>query len=201
MNKLRNLAAVVLYVALLGGCHSVSELRQPSNVPVFVESYDRPNLIRKTGNVPCTLNLVNCTEMATLVVNKLSGATAPGPSFPVRAVVMEECGPLISSNFRQVIAAEQAKIELKIESRKVMLVRDGNDLTFSLSLAIMLLNPHHQDKPYFSKVYEVGTFGTMTNEELVPNCVYEAVQRILANFISEVNADEYLVARLDELVP
>ena len=188
-------------LAPLCGCHSVSELRQPANVPVFVDSYDSPVLVKKTGNVPCILNLINCAEKATLVVNKLSGSTEPGPAFPVEAVVREECAILINSNFRQVNAAEHAKIELKVESRKVILSRDGDDLSFSLSLAIMLLNPHHQDKPYFNNVYDVKTIGTMMDENTVPNCVYEAVQRVLANFINEISANEYLVARLSELAP
>ena len=45
----------------------------------------------------------------------------------------------------------------------------------------------------------MSTLGTMMNEELVPNCVYEAVQQIAQKFISEVNADESLVARLAEI--
>lgn len=200
MTNLR-IISLACVLAPLCGCHSVTELQQPANVPVFVDSYGSSVLVRKAGNVPCVLNLINCTEKATLVVNKLSGSTEPGPAFPVAEVVREECRMLINSNFRPVAATEHAKIELKVESRKVILSRDGDDLTFSLSLAIMLLNPHHQDKPYFNNVYEVKTIGTMMDENSVPNCVYEAVQRALSNFINEISANEYLVARLSELAP
>ena len=197
--KLSNLAYWTVPLALICGCQTVVELRQPANIPVFVDEYGKPLLVQKTHAVPCMLNLVNCPEKATLVIRKLSGSTKPDPAFPIRAVVGGEFLPLAKANFRPVVAAEQAKVELKVETRKVILERDGDDLTFNLSLAVKLLNPRHEDKPYFSKVYEASTMGTMMNEELVPNCVYEAVQQIAQDFISEVNADESLVVRLSEI--
>ncbi len=193
------LAGLMGAIALLGGCAQVNVLRQPSNIPVFVDSYDKPSLTEKTRDLPCIVNLFNCTEHATLGVAKMSGATEPGPVFPFREIVRDECGLFLKSNFRPVVSAEEAKIELKIESRKVILSRDGDDLTFKLALAVKLLNPSHEDKPYFSKVYEVTTIGTMMAEELVPNCVYEAVQGILDDFAREISSNKYLVGRLEEL--
>ena len=191
--------AVVPLLLCACGCHTVVELVQPANIPVFVDSYRKESLSRKTGDVPCILNLVNCAEKATLVEKNFSGSTTPGPTFPLRAIVKEECLPMIQANFGQVVPAEEAKIEIKLESRKAILLRDGDDLTFTLSFAVMILHPHHQDKPFFSKIYEVETIGTMMNEVQVPDCVYEAVQRILLSFVNELAGDAYLVARLDEL--
>lgn len=196
--RLSELAVVPLLLCVCG-CETVAELVQPANVPVFVDSYRKENLSARTGDVPCILNLVNCAEKATLVVKNFSGSTTPGPTFPLRAIVKEECLPMIQANFGQVVPAEEAKIEIKLEARKAILLRDGDDLTFTLSFAVMILHPHHQDKPFFSKIYEVETIGTMMNEVQVPDCVYEAVQRILLSFVNEIAGDAYLVARLDEL--
>ena len=191
--------SVLLLLVCACGCQTVTELAQPANVPVFMDSYKKIELCKKTGDVPCILNLVNCADKATLVEKNFSGSTTPGPTFPLRDIAEDECMPMVRANFRQVVAAEQAKIEIKLESRKAILMRDGDDLTFTLSFAVMILHPHHQDKPFFSKIYEVETIGTMMNEAQVPDCVYEAVQRILQKFITEIADDAYLVARLDEL--
>ena len=162
----------------------MAELVQPANVPVFVDSYRKENLSARTGDVPCILNLVNCAEKATLVVKNFSGSTTPGPTFPLRAIVKEECLPMIQANFGQVVPAEEAKIEIKLEARKAILLRDGDDLTFTLSFAVMILHPHHQDKPFFSKIYSARTYCRRVDEEIVPNCVYEAVQLTVADFIN-----------------
>ena len=192
--------ALSLAVAcLLGGCSSVSSLTEPANIPVFVLSYENASARDVLREVPCVLNLVNCAQDATQVGVKFSGAREPGPTFPIRDIVRGEFAAVIVQNLRKVDLFEQARVELKVESRKVLLERDGDDLACDVTLAVMLLNPRHTDKPYFSKTYNRKTIGSVTEEGIVPTCVYEAVQQIADAFIREVSADASLLAYLSKL--
>ena len=191
----RHLFVGILLLAVCG-CETVTELGQPANVPIFVRTYEGMQLKNKTKEVPCMLNLVNCVPEATMVRLKFSGSREAGPRFPIREIVKGEFSSVLRSNFRTTRSSERPKIELKVESRKTLLERDGDDLVCEISLAVMLLNPEHEDKPYFSKTYARKAIGTMMSESEVPNCVYECVQLIADKAVQEINADSSLVGRL-----
>ena len=184
--------------AMLAGCSTPEFLAQPADIPLFVTSYAVPEL-KGMNNANCSLNLVNCAPEAMLAKVSFSGSRIPESRFPVRDIVDAEFNAVIKANFALVSAGEQPKLEMKVESRRLILERDGDDLSFNLSLAVKLIHPTRDDKPFFSKVYSVRTFGVRENETNVPNCVYEAVQRIAMAFVRDVAKDKSLVARLGSI--
>ena len=63
MRRLGNIACLLL--VLSAGCSTVTELRQPRKVPVFVSSFESAALRAKTADVPCILNGINVHRVAT----------------------------------------------------------------------------------------------------------------------------------------
>ena len=190
-------AVVAVGMAVLGGCSTPDTLVQPQRIPVFIRSYNVPSM--SAHDIPCSLNMLNCAPEATLAKVAMSGSRSPESKFPLRDIVEAEFSAFIGANLRMVKDAEQPKIEVKVESQKAILERDGKDVTFNVSLAVRLLNPYHEDKPFFSKIYSARTYCPRTDVETVPNCVYEAVQRIVADFINDLAADSSLLARMSSL--
>ena len=196
---MRNGSFVVAAIAaVLAGCSTPEYLRQPERIPMFVMSYENAAL-QRAKNVPCALNLINCVGEASLAKVKMSGRRVQESKFPMRDIVGAEFGALLKANFRPVVGSEQPRMEMKVETHRTILERDGDDVIFDLSLSVKLLNPRHTDKPYFSKTYSARTEAVRQDDVYVPICVYEAVQRVAADFIRDVAADESLVAHLAAL--
>ena len=189
--------------AVAGFCSPLT-LKQPANIPVFVDSYKVPALVGASVKVPCVLNLVNCTETATIVNRGSFGSRTPCASFPVKDIVRGEFRLLLSDNFTPVSDVAQAKLELKIESRRIVVEVESEKfgdkwVDCDIALAIMLLNPNHLDIPYFSKVYSTKCGCKLKEDGLVPQCIYESVQKTVKKFGSEMTADANLMARLGGL--
>ena len=197
MRRLGNIACLLL--VLSAGCSTVTELRQPRKVPVFVSSFESAALRAKTADVPCILNGINVPMVATVSEIGFSGRRTPGPEYPIGDIVANEFQQVLVHNFGPVEAGTKARLELRLDPQKLILERDGNDLVCEVSIFVLLLNPDHQDKPYFSKTYAVRTIGTMMDEETVPECVYEAVQKVASQFVCEIGSDPQSLARLAEL--
>ena len=197
MSRNMMVAAAVVGAAVFCGCSTPDVLVQPQSIPVYIKSYDVPSM--SAHDIPCSLNLLNCAQEATLVKVSMSGSRSPESKFPLRDIVEAEFSAFIGANLRMAKDAEQPKIEVKVEPQKAILERDAKDITFSFSLAVRLLNPYHNDKPFFSKIYSARTYCRRTDEETVPNCVYEAVQLTVANFINDLAADSSLIARVSSL--
>lgn len=188
-----------LLLGLAAGCSTVLELRQPRQVPVFVPSFESAGLRAKTSDVPCALNGINVPKVATVSVIGCSGRRTPGPEYPIGDIVADEFQRVLFLNFGSAAPGKKARLELRLDPQKLILERDGNDLVCDVLIFVQLLNPDHQDKPYFSKAYGVKTIGTMMDEETVPDCVYEAVQKIASQFVNEIGRDAQSLARLAEL--
>ena len=192
-------AAVLSAIAIVGGCADIGPLVQPSNVPVYINTYKVPSLSGRVSDVRCSINLVNAVENAVIGEKALSGKTFPGQAFPVRGILKTEFETLVKENFSLVAGEDQPHLELKVETQKVILTLDGKKYRFAYAAAIKLLDPRHEDKPYFSKIYSATTRGRRVSDTEVPGCVYEAIQTTVADFISDLARDKSLIARIDEL--
>ena len=197
MTKMQMVAAAVVGSVVLCGCSTPETLVQPQRIPVFIRSYKVPFM--SAHGTSCSLNLLNCPIEATLVKVSMSGSRSPESKFPIRDIVEAEFAAFIDANLSMVKDAEQPKIEVKVEPQRVILERDGRDVAFNFALAIRLLNPYHEDKPFFSKIYSARTYCRRADDETVPSCVYEAVQRIMADFINDLAADSSLLSRISSL--
>lgn len=95
----------------------------PVGARAAVETFSSSGLKTRTRHVPCVLNLLNVPREATLTELGMSGTRQLGPAYPARDIVRGEFNEVLSANFRPVAQAEQARIELKVESRRLILVR------------------------------------------------------------------------------
>lgn len=185
---------------LLVGCALPRELAEQDEVPLYLSAYDVPSLNKYTKPLKCRLNLVNCVPSAAVGVKTLSGKTVSEQTFQIRPIVQSEFESVIRENFSMVVGTEQPNIELKVETQKVLLTLDGSNFSFVFSAAVKVLNPHHVDKPYFSKIYTVSKRCKKRDRLFVPDCVYAGVQFVLAQFIEDLAKDESLLTRLSTLV-
>lgn len=195
---IKNYAVLLLLSVLMLGCSTPEHLKPPSRIPVFVQTYEK-SALAGLKTLECSLNLVNCADESILTRRTFSGMIEPLSKFPIRDVVQFEFESVVRSNFMPVTGGAQPVIEMKVESQRIVLQRDGDEIEFSLVLIVSLLNPMHEDKPYFSKRYSVDTFCESDNDELIPNCVYEAVQLVASKFLADLSAEGSLVSRLPML--
>lgn len=183
---------------LLTGCAIPPELIEPTDVPLYVASYVAPHVRDHGKGLKCRLNLVNCVPSA-YVGERDGGKVEMSQVWPVRTIVQSEFENVVKSNFSLIEGSEQPNIELKIETRKVLLNLDGKRLKFDYQAAIKILNPVHEDKPYFSKIYSAKTSGVSADRIFVPNCVYEGIQSTLVQFLDDLDQDRSLLAALKDL--
>ena len=192
------LSCFVVQMLVFSGCSTPEYLFQPQQIPLYVKSYSVPSLssLRK---VEFSINVLNCVNEVTLTSLSFSGQRKPESLMSLREVVLSEFDSAIDANFKRLVGKSQPDVELKIETHRALLERDGDDMEFDIALSIHLLNPSHMDKPYFSKRYAIRTRCERLNKEYVPPCVYEAVQKIAAEFLSDLSQDQSLVSRLSKL--
>ena len=193
------LAFAVLPALVLSGCRLPPVLVEPNDIPLFVSSYKASKVHGQLNGVKCSLNLINCVSEAAVGEKTISGKTMSEQMIPIRPIVQSEFENLIKANFSPISGNEQPNVELKIETQKVLLTLDGSNYRFDYSSAIKVLNPLHEDKPYFSKIYSARTYGKCKDREFVPDCVYKAIQSTLAQFLADLNKDESLLTTIEKV--
>lgn len=194
------IGAVLSTVAFMnGGCTTVTRLQQPTRVPVYVESYDNSAVKSRCKGVSCWLNLSNCPEYCTMTEIGFSGSRSAGPAFPLRPILDDEFGAVISSNFCKTKERGMAKLEVCVGVGKALLVREGKELTFQVVLDVRIRNSEGSEQSSFCKRYEVKTFCRQTDETLVPGCVYEAIQNLADKFIRDLGGETAIVNQMGSL--
>jgi len=200
--SLTRLSGALIACCTLAGCgETVRHLKEPDSVPVFVSSYIGPELHARAGDVSCTVNLVNCPEFAQVTVSTFSGTTEVGPTFPARTILAGEFAAVAQANFRTQFSGNQSQIEIGFTPQTMRFMRKGDTLTFQLSLQLRLQAPHGDGRPLFEKRYDCETHGVVYDERTVSPCVYEAVQRVAAEFVKDLNGDSALIAKIGALTP
>jgi hypothetical protein len=193
---------VALVAALMvAGCASDRMLREPESIPAFVTEYTTSRLGVRTSGIPVSIDLEDCVESAMISSRGLSGGTSTLGFFPVKNVVHRELQRIVSDNFRMVLPEEQPMVELKVSSALIIVRESWSNINCEMELEFALLNPHHDDKPYFSRKYKKKCVGRLENKRIVPLCVYETVQKIVKQFVGDVSKDPSLAARLESLSP
>ena len=197
-SKIKLISAALLGGTLLG-CGTLPVLKQPTDIPVYINTYRSSKLHSQLNDISCQLNLVNVVEQSQIGERTISGKIELTQLYPVRPIVEAEFSNLIKENLKMGSGAEQPKLEMKIETRKSILTIDGKRLTFDLALSIMLIDPRHEGKPYFSRIYTQKTRGDSFDEVHVPNCVYKATQFVLRDFLNDLASDAALVQWIRDL--
>ena len=199
MTYFKQIMCAALLGAVVAGCSVPAVLVLPDEIPEYITTYQSRILSTKTKDVTCQLNLYNTVEEAKVGERTISGKIEITQVYPIKEVVRSEFANVIAENFRSVQGNEQPKLEMKVETRKTILTRDGDRQTFDLAVAIMLLDPRHEEKPYFSKVYSQKVNDYVYDEIYVPNIVYKAIQLSIKEFLNDVSADSSLVQWIEDL--
>lgn len=198
--KLRTFAALA-FLTLFCGCASDRLLKEPDAIPAYVDAYTTDRLGARTSGIPVSIDLDDCVENAMISSRGLSGGTSTMGFFPVKGVVKRELARIVSDNFRMVLPDEQPLVELKVSSALIIVRESWSNISSEMELQFEMLNPHHDDKPYFSRKYRKKCKGRIENKKIVPLCVYETVQTIVKNFVDDISKDPSLAARLELLTP
>ena len=198
---LYQLLAMMVLPVFFSGCATDRMLKEPDAIPAYVQEYTTERLGARTSGIPVSIDLEDCVESAMISSRGLSGGTSAMGFFPVKDVVRRELARIVSDNFRMVLPDEQPMVELKLSSALIVVKESWSNISCEMELQFELLNPHHADKPYFSRKYKKLCTGRLENKKIVPLCVYETVQKIVKKFVDDVSKDSSLAARLESLSP
>ena len=121
-------------LALAGGCASVGELTEPTDIPALVTSYRIAGLEERTGDVATVLDLDDCTEYAILLSVGLSGVSSVAGHFPVRQLVAREFQKVVVGNFRTVMPEEEPRLEVRVISDRMSVQRSWSRPAFRQAL-------------------------------------------------------------------
>jgi len=188
-------------VAVLAGCSLPIPMQQPMNVPVFIASYDSKTAFNRLYDVPCSLNMQGNAKKAFASVKTLSGGTDVGGEYPICDIVRTEFESVINRNFMPVTGSLQPKVEMRVHIQRSLLTLDGDRYHYSFAVTVQLLDPRQIEQPYLTKIYSAETGGACVTPFLVPNCVYEAVQLAVAEFVADLESNMTLTNTLDRLTP
>ena len=186
-------------LVLVGGCASVGELTEPTDIPSLVTSYRIEGLEERTGDVATMLDLDECTEYAILSSIGLSGVSSVAGHFPVRRLVAREFQKVIVGNFRTMMPEEEPKLEVRVVSDRLSVKRNWSHVKAEMSFEVQLLDPEHSRRPYFRKNYHLSAESVQSRKDMVPACVYSCIQNLARSFLEDVSKDSLVIARLKAL--
>lgn len=190
---------VIGILALAGGCASVGELVEPKDIPALVTSYRIAGLGARTGDVATMLDVDECTEFAILSSVGISSVPSVAGHFPVRQLVAREFQKVVVGNFRTVMPEEEPKLEVRIVSNRISVIRNWSRVKAEMDFEVQLVDPEHNRRPYFRKVYRLNSESIQRRKDEVPVCVYSCIQNLARSFLEDISKDSLVIARLRAL--
>jgi len=183
---------------VLAGCAFTGLRREPASPPTF--RYANPKLQAVAHDIPVVVDYADCVEMAMVTdVGMLGGRDFIG-TFPLRHIALREFGRFIDENMRQPMEGEPEKLVLKIYSKRILVEQKGKKSHAEMIFDIQLIDPHSADtRPYFRDSFRGEWNGFHEDEEVVPDSVYQAVGKIVADFASGLVKDRTAMRRLSLL--
>ena len=194
MNKigLKTLSMAALLVVV---CGCTTYRMEPKVAPKFVPSYKVEAVQSRLGALPVRLNLDDCVEMTALAWRTMTGRVDREPPFKFRAIVERECNRMIADNFASATVSDrQVAVELQVQPSRINIVGKSGVVTADITFSIKLVHPH------FSRDYPMHVQCKDRNDEEIPVCIYEAVQKMLLQFVNDVGSDRVLLAELEKLL-
>lgn len=184
--------AIIMLV--LAGCASMPELDEPEIIPVAVATYKAGELGSKASGLAVTLDVTDCVEAALLVSKGAFGGSSVEAYYPVRRVIEREFARVIDDNFHQTEFGEETGLFLSVTTMRVLLTKRMGKVSSDVSLAIRILHPDGTRAPLFRKTYRAQSSGPANDDETIPLCFYEAVQRIAEDFSVDISTNWNLVS-------
>jgi len=198
MLKILRFISVMTFATTMCGCSTVGELTEPKHVPSLVESYRIKGLDSRVAEVGTMLCLDECAEYAVLSSIGLSGVPSVAGHFPVRHLVLREFQKVIAGNFRTVLPDEEPKMELRVNSNRLVVRRSWSRVSAEMDFEVQLLDTQ-RGRLYLRKQYHLTAESVQRDKRDVPACVYSCVQNLALRFIEDVSGDTHVIARLKAL--
>ena len=183
-------------------CGCTSYRMEPKPVPKFVQSYKVDAVQSRLGSLPVRLNLDDCVEMTALAWRTMTGRADREPPFKFRAILERECKRMIADNFTSAAKSDrQTAVELQVVPSMISIMGESGAVTADITFSVTLVHPFEASlRPYFSRDYAMHAQCKDRNDEEIPPCVYETVQKMLQHFANDVGADRALLATLEKLL-
>lgn len=201
MNKigLKTLSMAALLVVV---CGCTTYRMEPKVAPKFVPSYKVGAVQSRLGSLPVRLNLDDCVEMTALAWRTMTGRADREPPFKFRAILERECKRMIADNFTSAAKSDrQTAVELQVVPSMISIMGESGAVTADITFSVTLVHPFEASlRPYFSRDYAMHAQCKDRNDEEIPPCVYETVQKMLQHFANDVGADRALLATLEKLL-
>ena len=198
-SELITLPLVALMVVV---CGCTTYRMEPKSVPKFVSSYKVDAVQSRLGSLPVRLNLDDCVEVTALAWRTMTGRADREPPFKFRVIVERECKRMIAENFSSPTAFDrQTAVELQVVPSMISIMGKSGIVTADITFSVRLVHPFEVSlRPYFSRDYVMHAQCRDRNDEEIPPCVYEAVQKMLLQFANDVGSDRSLLMTLERLL-
>ena len=192
-----SMAALVCVV-----CGCTTSRVEPKPTPKFVPSYKVNAVQSRLGPLPVRLNLDDCVEMTAIAWRTITGRADREPPFKFRLIIERECKRMIAENFSSATASgRQTAVELQVVPSMINIMGKSGVVTADITFSVKLVHPFEVSlRPYFSREYVMHAQCRDRNDEEIPPCVYEAVQKMLQQFAKDVGDDCPLLKKLEEII-
>ena len=194
---MKRLLPYVLVLAFVAGCSSMPELHEPKRIPMAVATYRAGELGSRASGLAVTLDMTDCVEAALLVSKGAFGGSSVEAYYPVRSIIEREFARFINDNFHHTEFGERATLQLSVTTARVLLTMRMGRVFSDVSLSVRLLHPDGTRAPLFRKTYRAQSSGPVCNDDTVPQCFYEAVQRIVEDFSVDIATNWNIVSYLE----
>lgn len=181
----------------LSGCSSIPVLEEPDPVPICVSTYKEPEF-EKFSNVIFDFDFSDCAQGAMLVSKSVFGGSSVEAAYPVRQLIEREFLRASSDNFKVSTNNVPADFVVHVATMQMVLVRSQYTYSSTLSLSVKVFASGGSDRPIFKKTYKTKAFGS-SNDDEIPQCLYEALQNIVLEFISDISSNRTFVRHLNSI--
>ena len=195
--KTLSMAALLVVV-----CGCTTYRMEPKVTPKFVPTYRVDAVQSRLGALPVRLNLDDCVVMTALAWRTMTGRADREPPFKFRVILERECKQMIAENFSSATASgRQTAVELQIVPSLISIMGESGIVTADITFSVKLVYPFESSlRPYFCRDYVMHAQCRDRNDEEIPPCVYEVVQKMLQQFANDVGADRSLLMSLEKLL-
>ena len=109
---------------------------------------------------------------------------------------------MIAENFSSATASDrQTAVELQVVPSMISIMGESGVVTADITFSVKLVHQFESSlRPYFSRDYVMHAQCKDRNDEEIPPCVYETVQKMLQQFANDVGADRSLLMTLEKLL-
>lgn len=197
-NKYIDKVFLLIPVAMIvAGCSSMKELEEPPYHPEYVATFADASF-SNCSELAVDIDLEDCTEHAMLVKKGIFGSSEIQAWYPVRDLIKREVTRAIDENFHLTEAREKGDVCIEFRTHRTILTEKSGKAKFDLSLNIRVLPTEPGMRPLFRKSYRTHCEGAVEDEDMIPGAVYQAIQQVINEFMTDISENHNLVAYFED---